>query len=411
MTGAGAPVAAVGRPPRIALLGGRGIPANYSGFDTLLEEVAIRLVEQHGMDVTVYCRRRYYPSRPRLVHGVRCVYLPALPGKGIESISHTCICVGHALFRRFDLVFVVDPANAPFCLPLKLRRFPVVFHTDGLGWKRSKWSRLARAYYKRVESLCAKTATALVTDSRAMQRYYTETWRASSTFLPYGAITRGGSNTSALQRLGLEPHQYWLVVTRIEPENNTDLIVAGYLAAQSRHPLIVVGHARYASDYSQQLFAMAGPQVRFVGGIYDAPALNGLYANCLAYLHGHEVGGTNPGLLRAMEAGACCAAVDVAFNVEVLEDTGVYFRKDANVIAAALQALERDPDRAKERGAAAQIRARCLYRWDAVAAGYAALFRSLVATGKRRDAVARVARDEFYFPKRFAEAATPTSSA
>lgn len=392
------------RPLRVAMLGGRGIPANYSGFDTLIEEVATRLVAEHGMAVTVYCRRSSYRERPREVRGVRCRYLPAIPGKGIESITHTTVSVLHTLFCGYDLVFVVDPANAPFCLPLKLRRYPVVFHTDGLGWKRSKWSRLARAYYRRVEGFCARTATALVTDARAMQAYYEREWRAKSAFLPYGALTHGGSSDAALAKHGLGERGYWLVVTRIEPENNTDRIVAGYLRSGSKLPLIVVGGARYGSEYSARLFAMASDRVRFLGPIYDAAALNGLYERSFAYLHGHEVGGTNPGLLRAMHAQACCVALDVEFNREVLAESGAFFAKDEAAIAAALAALEADPVAARRLGSAAYERARRLYRWDAVASGYANLFRALVAGGKRESAVAAVLARDVYEPERFAAA-------
>ena len=390
------------RPLRVAMLGGRGIPANYSGFDTLIEEVSTRLVAEHGMEVTVYCRKSSYRERPTFVRGVRCRYLPAIPGKGIESITHSCFSVWHALWHSYDLAFVVDPANAPFALPLKLRRFPVVFHTDGLGWKRSKWSKVARAYYRRVEGFCARSATALVTDSRAMQAYYREAWKAESSFIPYGAHTHGGSDRSALTKLAIQERGYWLVVTRIEPENNTDQIVRGYLASGSLRPLIVVGGAKYESPYSRSLFAMASANVRFVGPIYDPAALNGLYANCFAYLHGHEVGGTNPGLLRAMDAGACCLALDVAFNVEVLEDTGMFFAKDAPSIAQSLKTLENEPDAALRRGLAVRERARRFYRWDAVAAGYAELFSRLVGSRKDQHLVAAAQTTEVYHPERFA---------
>lgn len=386
---------------KIAILGGRGIPANYSGFDTLIEEIGGRLAAEPGFEVTVYCRRRYYESRPPRVRGVRCVYLPALPGKGIESISHTTFSVLHLLPRACDLAFVVDPANAPFALPLAAKRIPVVFHTDGLGWMRSKWGGLSRRYYKWVEGLCARTATALVTDSRAMQQYYLREWDAPSAFIPYGAVTTGGADDSALTRLGLAPGGYWLVVTRIEPENNTDLIVREYLASGSALPLVVVGGARYASAYSQQLFAQASERVRFVGPIYAPAALNGLYAQALCYLHGHEVGGTNPGLLRAMHAGAPCLAVDIGFNREVLDQAGRYFAKTAGSLAGLLREVECDPGDRTARGRAGQERASRLYRWDAVASAYAELFRRLGTGGRDRTAAATALAREVYRPEVF----------
>ena len=140
---------------KIAIIGDRGIPAKYSGFSTLVEELAVRLVADHEMEITVYCRTHYYDSRPDEFKGVKCIYLPAPQSKSFESIIHSNLAIFHAtLLRKYDLVFVVDPGNAPFALPLVIRGLPTVFHTDGLGWKRQKWSPLQRRYYKWSEGLC-----------------------------------------------------------------------------------------------------------------------------------------------------------------------------------------------------------------------------------------------------------------
>jgi len=365
----------VNRALRVAILGGRGIPANYSGFDTLIEELAVRLVARHGMQVTVYCRRHYYQHRPAEHRGVRLVYLRAPHGKGVESIWHTCRSVLHALFRRSDVAFVVDPANAPFAWPLRARGIPTVFHTDGLGWKRAKWQGLAARYYRWVEGFCARSASALVTDARAMQRYYREQWHRDSTFLAYGAETGAGAVDDGLQRFGVRPRDYWLVVARLEPENNTELIVREYLRSGLARPLLVVGGARYADGYARRLHALACDRVRFTGGVYEPAVLNGLFRGCRAYLHGHEVGGTNPSLLRAMAHGAPCLAVDVDFNREVLGDGGRFFGKEPGAAAALFAAVDGDDAQLRQLGAAAQARAAAEYRWDDVADGYAALFR------------------------------------
>lgn len=359
------------------MIGGRGIPANYSGFDTLIEELSTRLVAQHGMEVTVYCRRHYYEQRPSLHRGVRCVYLRTMRGKGLESIYHTSRSVLHAAMRRVDVAFVVDPANAPFVLPLRLRGIPTVFHTDGLGWMRSKWSGAARRYYRWVEGYCARIASELVTDSVAMQRYYETVWGRRSTFLAYGAESQGGVSDEGLERLGLQRGGYYLVVARLEAENNTELLVREYLASSLSRPLVVVGGARYPTDYSRRLFALACDRVKFAGSIYEPAVLNGLYANCRAYLHGHEVGGTNPGLLRAMAHGAPVLALDCAFNREVADLGGRYFEKRSGEAASLLRAVDADDELLRQLSMAAKARADSAYRWDDVALGYAALFTSV----------------------------------
>ncbi len=370
------------RPLRVAILGGRGIPANYSGFDTLIEELSARLVARHGMDVTVYCRRHYYEQRPTTHRGARCVYLRAMRGKGLESIYHTSRSVLHAMLRRFDVAFVVDPANAPFAWPLRMLGTPTVFHTDGLGWMRSKWSGIARRYYRWVEGFCARTATALVTDARAMQRYYETTWRRESTFLAYGSESQGGVSIEGLARFSVRPRDYYLAVARLEPENNAEVLVREHLASCVARPLLVVGGARYRTAWHERLFAMACDRVRFVGGVYEPAVLNGLYANCRAYVHGHEVGGTNPGLLRAMAHGAPVLAVDCEFNREVAQDGGRYFGKAPGEGAALLSAIDGDDAALLRLGSEAKARADSAYRWDDVADGYAALFRSVA---RRRD--------------------------
>ncbi len=372
------------RPFRVAVIGGRGIPAKYSGFDTLIEELATRLVERHGMDVTVYCRRPYYAERPRVWQGIRCVYLPAFGGKGFESLFHTSLSVLHACAGRSDVVFVVDPANAPCVLPLKLLRRPVIVHTDGLGWKRSKWGAFSRRYYKWVEGFCGRVATALVTDARAMQTYYRDTWGRESTFLPYGSESGQGAADDGIARFGLTPGGYYLVVARLEPENNTELIAREFLASGVMAPLVVVGAARYGTGYSDRLSALAGDRVRLVGGVYEPATLNGLYRGCRAYIHGHEVGGTNPGLLRAMAWSAPCLAVDVEFNREVLAGSGRFFPKTPGALAALLRATDADPEERRRLGQQAAARARAEYRWDDVADGYADLFRRVA---RRRVAV------------------------
>jgi glycosyltransferase involved in cell wall biosynthesis len=196
--------------------------------------------------------------------------------------------------------------------------------------------------------------------------------------LAYGSESQGGVSTEALDRFSLSPRGYYLCVARLEPENNTDLIVREHLASGVQRPLVVVGGARYRSAWHDRLFALACDRVKFVGGVYEPALLNGLYANCRAYLHGHEVGGTNPGLLRAMAHGAPVLAVDCEFNREVAADGGRWFGKEPGACAALLRQCDGDDALLAELGNNAKARAAVAYRWDDVADGYAELFRNVV---------------------------------
>ncbi|MFB0875121.1 MULTISPECIES: DUF1972 domain-containing protein [unclassified Sphingobium] len=390
---------------RVAIIGDRGIPARYSGFSTLVEELATGLVRDHGMDVTVYCRSQYYEVHPPVWNGVRCRYLPAPGGKSFESIVHSNLSILDASVRGFDLVFVVDPGNGPFVLPLRARGVPVVIHTDGLGWQRRKWSRLQQRYYKWAEKVSAWAADWLVTDSRAMQDYYAAEYGAASTYIPYSGAVGQAPDDAALARYGVTSGDYYLVVARMEPENNVDLIIREYRASEVKRPLIVVGSVPYESDYARAVAAEHDGQVRCVGGVFESGALNALYRHCAAYLHGHEVGGTNPSLLRAMHWGAACVPIDVLFHRENVGPDNPYFGKDAGDLAAILRALDDDPARRAALGRAAKARADAEFRWDAVVDGYAALFRRIVALKTSGQTPSAALIGEAYRPDLFARRA------
>lgn len=368
---------------RVAMIGDRGIPARYSGFSTLVEEVSTRLVADHGFDVTVYCRTQYFDTHPTHHEGVRLTYLHAPGGKSFESLLHSARAIVHAVRSRHDVVFVVDPGNGPLTLPLVWSRTPFAIHTDGKGWQRSKWGRLQRAYYKWSERVSARLADWLVADSPSMQQYYADEYRAGSSYIPYGSQVGGAPDARILGELGLQPGGYHLAVARLEPENNVDLLIREHRQSRARLPLVYVGAARYESEHSRAVMAESDERVRCIGAVYDPGRLNALYAHCRSYLHGHEVGGTNPSLLRAMGAGAACVPIDVIYHREAMSDEGLFFRKDAGHLAALIERLEADDALVARLGTLARSRADRLYRWDAVAAAYATMLRRLAARAGR----------------------------
>ena len=387
---------------RIAIIGDRGIPARYSGFSTLVEELAVRLVADHAMDVTVYGRRPYFDQHPASYRGVRLIWMSAPGGKRFESIVHTNRAVWHAAaVRDYDLVFIVDPGNGPFCLPLKAVNVPVVYHTDGLGWKRTKWSRLERRYYKWSEKVTARLADWLVTDSRAMVAYYQSEYRVPCTFVPYGSIVGNAPRREVLDRFGLGPGEYYLVVARLEPENNTLLVIREFKKSRTRRPLVVVGGVPYASAYVREVMAERDDRVKIIGSIYESEQLNALWQNCLVYIHAHEVGGTNPSLLRAMAAGCACLPIGVEFNREVVGHDVPFFTHEPGSLSRVIDQLDRD--RATVAGLAGRLQARSreLYRWDAVSAAYAAMFRDVVEMKRKRKPRASVAAGRYYRPEDF----------
>jgi len=378
---------------RVAMVGTRGVPARYGGFETAIEEIGSRLAER-GHEVVVYCRGA---ERPRPAHhlGMELVHLPAARRKTLETLSHTALSVGHLVRRRrrFDAAIVFNAANAPFLPLVRALSLPVAVHVDGLEWQREKWQGAGRRYYRLVEAMSVRWADALIADAQGIADYYEQEFGAPSELLAYGAPIQDSPGSGRIPELGLEPQGYHLVVARFEPENHVLDIVRGYVDSGARLPLAVVGSAPYADDYTAavQKVAAADPRVRLLGSLWDQDQLDELYANAVTYLHGHSVGGTNPSLLRAMGAGAAVLAKDVVFNREVLGEDGEFF-STTNDVAALLVKAEADPAELARHGHALRERARTNYRWDDVAAGYEKLLESLVggastrgvASGRRR---------------------------
>ncbi len=374
----------------IAMLGTRGVPARYGGFETAVEEVGRRLADR-GHRVVVYCRTTpgdgATPSRSHL--GMELVHLPAARKRSLETLSHTALSVGHLLAHRTDVAFVFNAANAPLLPVLRAARMPVATHVDGLEWKRAKWGPVGRRYYRAAESMAVRWSDALIADAQGIADYYRAEFSAPTTLLSYGAPLLAPGD-DRLAELGLTPGGFHLVVARFEPENHVDVIVDGYRRSGAAKPLVVVGSAPYQAGYTQRVHDLADERVRFLGGVWDQEQLDQLYAHCFTYLHGHSVGGTNPSLLRAIGAGAAVLAYDVDFNREVTGTTGRYFA-DATGVAALLEAAEGDPATVALDGKrAAELAER--YSWEDVAEGYEALasrlagrrFPSVRPSGRRR---------------------------
>jgi glycosyltransferase involved in cell wall biosynthesis len=359
---------------RIAMIGTRGVPARYGGFETCIEEVGRRLAAR-GHHVRVYCRGENVVGDSYL--GMELVHRPALKRKSLETLSHTALSAEHVAVHPVDVALLFNAANAPFLPVLRARRIPVATHVDGLEWKRAKWGANGRRYYRSAESLAVRWSDALIADAQGIADYYTDEFGAPTELISYGAPILNDLGDAKLAEVGLTPHGYHLVVARFEPENHVSEIVEGFVASRARLPLVVVGSAPYADEYTAQISAAADDRVRLLGGIWDQDLLDQLWANSLTYLHGHSVGGTNPALLRAIGAGAATIAFDVSFNREVLGDSGEFF-SDAASVSALVEAAERDPAAAMLRGKASQERA-AGYDWDDVAEKYERLCERLAS--------------------------------
>jgi glycosyltransferase involved in cell wall biosynthesis len=362
---------------KIAIIGTRGIPANYGGFETFAEECSARLVER-GHSVTVYCRAHYVPKHLKQYRGADLAVLPTLRCKYTDTVVHSALSVVHALFRHFDLILICNAANSPLAWVPRVLGIPVVINVDGIERLRRKWNRLGKAYYQVCEHLSVWFASAVVTDAITIRDYYRRRHRHESVFIPYGADSRKPAERAVLDRLQVKPGDYFLYVSRFEPENNPHVVVAAFEKVLSAKRLIMVGDAPYAKDYIEQVKSTKDKRILFPGAIYGE-GYRELLANAFCYIHATEVGGTHPALIEAMAMGNLIVANGTPENREVLASSGIFYRgNDGNGLAAELQKIEDSPDSYYGFRRSAFERAATEYSWDKVVAQYEDLFISLL---------------------------------
>ena len=355
---------------RIALLGTRGIPANYGGFETFAEELSIRLAER-GHQVTVYCREKYKDPSYR---GVRLRYLPTWRHKYFDTLAHTGLSTVDLLLRRFDAVLYCNAANAAFTIWPRLLRMPTTLNVDGLERHRKKWNRLAKTWYLISEWLATWCPTAVVTDAARIRDYYLERYRKDSTFIPYGAEIGKLAETDALDSLGLKPGQYVLYVSRMEPENNALTVREAFEKVKTDQKLVMVGDAPYAASYIQQVRNTSDPRILFPGAIYG-DGYHQLQSHCSVYVQATEVGGTHPALIEAMGRGALVLYLETAESNEVVGDAAIPFRDD--LVEKLQWAVNTNEDERSAWGKRAMARIADRYSWKAVTDQYEGLLRQI----------------------------------
>ena len=356
---------------RFAIVGTRGIPARYGGFETFTEELSTRLAAR-GHSVTVYCRERHPEPFYR---GVRLAYLPTIRHKYFDTLAHALVSTLHLLGRRFDAVLYCNAANAIYTWAPRLAGMPVALNVDGLERHRKKWNRAARSWYGLSEWLATWMPNVVVTDAQAIAAYYRDRYDRDSAMIPYGADIGPVETAEILGTLGLEKKKYFLYVSRMEPENNALLVRESFERVNTELKLALIGDAPYAGEYIGRVRDTADPRVVIPGAIYGY-GYRELGSYCFAYIHATEVGGTHPALIEAMGRGALTLYLDTPENVEVAEDAGLPFTHQnlSQVIEQALALSDAEREAWRER---AMERVRSRYSWEHVTDEYEKLLTGL----------------------------------
>jgi glycosyltransferase involved in cell wall biosynthesis len=355
---------------RIGILGSRGFPSTYGGYETLVRYLARRWVAD-GHEVTVYCRSRSASRVKWTTEGVQCRWTPGIDSTSLSTLTFGATAHIDAAIRGYDAVLVLNVANGFFLPLLKVRNIPSVVNTDGIEWERGKWGRFARSVFLTGARLSAKYADVLVADSQAIGDIWHEKFAVASRFIPYGGEIARTHTSQRIEVLGLESEQYVLAVARLIPENNVELLLDALDCGDVTAPVVVVGSATATSPLEQRLRDLdRRGVVKWLGHVSDQELLLELWGQCGVYVHGHSVGGTNPALLQALGAGAPTLALDTVFNREVIQDDEQLFPHQANELAARIKALLADPAsraRFRERGQAIVYDR---YSWPDVISGY-----------------------------------------
>lgn len=370
---------------KIAFLGSRGIPRCYSGFETAVEEVSVRLARM-GHRVTVYNRIPYNKYSGSEFHGVQIVKMPTIQAKGTDTLVHSALCTLDTLWKKFDIVYYCGVGSSVFCLPAKLRGAKTVVNVDGADWERAKWGMLGKKWLRWSEKMAAGSADSVIADHPLIRDRYLRQFGKECDLISYGAdVVEADPGREALSRFHLHPHGYFLFVSRLTPENGADMVMEGYLKSGVEMPLVVVGDAPYLPEYQEKLKSLVveGNGRILMTGYQFGEAYRQLSFHARAFVFPTTIEATRPVLLEQMGMGSCILARDTPANRHILGDAAVWFSNGVPSLAAGMKGVADPGHDPVRQSALARKRIRDFYTWDLVAKQYHELFLGLKA-GRRK---------------------------
>ena len=364
---------------KIAIIGSRGYPYVYSGYETFVKELAERLVER-GVEVHVYCHKNLFTSFPKEVKGIQLHYIPTIETKSLSQLIHSFFSLLHASLGPAKVLLVVNAANGPLGWIPKLTGKKTLINVDGLEWLRPKWKGLGAKYFYFAANIATKLYDKIITDAEEMRKVYLQEFNSDSTVIAYGAPARNAGDYPLPERFELTKDGYYLIVGRLIPDNNADLIIKGFLQSDSKKTLVIVGDVPYKDQYADEVKKAEGKRVKFLGYVTDSAELMALYRNCFAYLHGHKFGGTNPTMLKAMSADCAILALNTPFNKEMLNngEYGIFFNEDPASVQATIEKAEAEHQTILALRSTVARGLTKKYDWDNITDQYLSVMKSLI---------------------------------
>ena len=361
---------------KVGIIGTRGIPAKYGGFETFAQEISPLLVEA-GFNVTVYCDSPSTNNYKEKYQGVRLRYQHTTKSK--HSLLFYLDGLVMAL-KENDLILVTGTAGSFFYFLNIFYRKKIVTNTDGVESRRTKWSFIKKYLIKLSEILAIRFSDHLIADSKGISQYILDNYpklpKNKLSTIEYGAPINNILISEFLKKYHLEKDNYFLVVSRLEPENNVSMIVDGFKLTKTNKLLIIVGN-HLGNDYVNSLLAEQNERIRFIGGIYDKEELSSLRNGAFAYIHGHSVGGTNPSLLEALGSSNICICHDNIFNREVTDNKQLYFAQSTDLKSRIEDLDQLNNESLFKLKQAAKDRIEKYYTWENIVNKYSTLFSKL----------------------------------
>jgi glycosyltransferase involved in cell wall biosynthesis len=363
------------RPLKVAVIGSRGIPGNYGGFETFAERLGLGLVER-GHFVNVYCPAASSTTDEKEYKGIRRTIIPNVPLKSLDKLSGSALSCLHAAFSGCDIILFLGVSPAVLAWVPRLTGKKLVINIDGLEWKGEKVGKVWRVVPEILRTCCLRVVPQDHSRFHGPERVRERgIWQGSGVHCLRRRPGHGRRREGAGQ-IRTEKNGYFLQVCRLEPENNSDLVIREYALVNTDLPLVIVGDAPYSDVYKVRLKEMADSRVLFTGAVYGHE-YDVLRGNAFCYIHAHEVGGTNPSLLEALAAGNCVVALDVPYNVEVIDDAGLAFSRERGSLSGVLQDLTDNSGRMEGLRQKAVERIRSYYSWEKIIGAYEELFMEL----------------------------------
>jgi len=364
----------------ISIIGVKGYPYVYGGYETFVKEISERLVKKK-FTITIYCHKSLFKKKPKKINGINLIYIPSIETKILSQPIHSFFSILHACFSNSDLIFVVNSANGPFGIITKIFNIPSVINVDGLEWLRPKWKGLGSVYYKFSSRMATLLYDQIINDSDEMRQVYLKLFKRDSKVIAYGANKRVSNNIDLIKTWKLIPKEYYLIVGRLIPDNNAELIINGFISTNSLKKLVVVGDVTYEDSYAKRVKSIKDDRIIFTGYVTNPEVLAELYNNCYVYLHGHEFGGTNPTMIKALAFGTSILALETPFSREMLSNGkfGLFFKKDILSINQMINYCEKNSglmDIMKEKSPRGISNK---YNWDFITSEYQKVFKSLVS--------------------------------